>query len=574
MIWTGFRPSDDACYYNFSHSVRDDGRRRAWRHRGNRARRLSQRRQGAARRTSLRDEVQHGIQTYGLVFMPNYGYIYAYEVDGLGHAILTDDANIPSLLSAPYIGYTTTSDHLREHAALLALEGQPVRTTAASRARHRQLPHDRRLGLAARADHARSHRHDRQRRSATCSRSCSPRDPGDHLLHESFNPDDPTKFTRADFGWPNALFTEFVMTAFEASPPIPIGSTGDLEFRRRIDAAVIDMTPRRDLQVDVVVGIQWGDEGKGRIVDLLRAGLRRSWRASAAATTPGTRSRSATRSSRCASCRRVCSCPALELFIGGGTVVSLRGLVDELDALATDRRRHLARHDLRPRAHRLPVSRARRSRRRSGRAASAAIGTTGRGIGPAYVDKVARSRDHVRRPARGPTALADKIRINLLARAALLRRPNVPSEDDIVGGDARRCASGSARTSSTASPTCTTRSNAGKRILVEGAQGSLLDVGFGTYPYVTSSHTIAGGACIGLGIGPRAIGRVIGGREGVLHARRRRPVSLGAARRTGGASARGRRRVRNGYRAGRAAAAGSTRLPAATPSGSTGLTPS
>jgi adenylosuccinate synthase len=50
----------------------------------------------------------------------------------------------------------------------------------------------------------------------------------------------------------------------------------------------------------------------------------------------------------------------------------------------------------------------------------------------------------------------------------------------------------------------------GARVLIEGAQGSLLDVGYGTYPYVTSSHTIAGGACTGLGIGPTAIGRVIG----------------------------------------------------------------
>jgi adenylosuccinate synthase len=50
----------------------------------------------------------------------------------------------------------------------------------------------------------------------------------------------------------------------------------------------------------------------------------------------------------------------------------------------------------------------------------------------------------------------------------------------------------------------------GRRVLIEGAQGSLLDVGYGTYPYVTSSHTIAGGACIGLGIGPTAIDRVIG----------------------------------------------------------------
>jgi adenylosuccinate synthase len=50
----------------------------------------------------------------------------------------------------------------------------------------------------------------------------------------------------------------------------------------------------------------------------------------------------------------------------------------------------------------------------------------------------------------------------------------------------------------------------GRKVLIEGAQGTLLDVGYGTYPYVTSSHTIAGGACIGLGLGPTAIGRVIG----------------------------------------------------------------
>jgi hypothetical protein len=56
-------------------------------------------------------------------------------------------------------------------------------------------------------------------------------DPGDHLLHESFNPDDPTKFTRTDFGWPNALFSEFVMTEFEGVPPLPTGSTTDLDFR-------------------------------------------------------------------------------------------------------------------------------------------------------------------------------------------------------------------------------------------------------------------------------------------------------------------------------------------------------
>ena len=56
-------------------------------------------------------------------------------------------------------------------------------------------------------------------------------DPGDHLLHESFNPNDPTKFSRVDFGWPNALFSEYVMTAFNGSAPLPTGTTSDLDFR-------------------------------------------------------------------------------------------------------------------------------------------------------------------------------------------------------------------------------------------------------------------------------------------------------------------------------------------------------
>ena len=109
-----------------------------------------------------------------------------------------------------------------------------------------------------------------------------------------------------------------------------------------------------------------------------------------------------------------------------------------------------------------------------------AIGTTGGGIGPAYVDKVA---PHVRPAVRHVDARegGDENRPRRLA----------PHVVDGVGYVHEKLA-------------------AGKRVLIEGAQGSLLDVGYGTYPYVTSSHTIAGGACIGLGIGPTSIGRVTG----------------------------------------------------------------
>src|SRR5579872_6853221 len=108
MIWTGFRPSDDACVYNYlipsemmavvALGDLEEIERVVYRN-------LIK----AQRAKTLRTEVNNGIQEYGLVFMPNYGYVYAYEVDGLGHAVLMDDANIPSLLSAPYIGYTKAS---------------------------------------------------------------------------------------------------------------------------------------------------------------------------------------------------------------------------------------------------------------------------------------------------------------------------------------------------------------------------------------------------------------------------------------------------------------------------------
>ena len=132
MIWTGFRPSDDACYYNFLIPVGDVRGGGAGRYVGDRARRLPQRGQGA-RSPALRDEVQRGIQTYGLVLVPKYGYVYAYEVDGLGHAILTDDANIPSLLvGAVHRLHRAGRPLLRQHAPLFALAGQSVVLSRAS----------------------------------------------------------------------------------------------------------------------------------------------------------------------------------------------------------------------------------------------------------------------------------------------------------------------------------------------------------------------------------------------------------------------------------------------------------
>jgi len=243
---------------------------------------------------------------------------------------------------------------------------------------------------------------------------------------------------------------------------------------------------------DIIVGIQWGDEGKGRIVDyysrdydiVARFGggdnaghsIRVGDRKLALRIVP-----SGVLQERC------------ELFIGGGTVVSLAGFMAELEslkAIGVD----TSRIRISDRAHVVFPYHAAADRASEEARGAHAIGTTGRGIGPAYVDKVARSGitfgDLLRKEA-----VADRLRFkgaeDLIAPtldAAEQVRPHIVDGVEYLHRAFEN----------------------GRRVLIEGAQGSLLDVGYGTYPYVTSSHTIAGGACIGLGIGPTAIGRVVG----------------------------------------------------------------
>lgn len=230
MIWTGFRPSDDACYYNFLIpsemfavvALGDMAEiERSVYHNVVKANEAQ----------SLRDEVQRGIQTYGLVLVPKYGYIYAYEVDGLGHAILTDDANIPSLLSAPYIGYTTPNDRYYENTRGFLLSGDNPSFYQGQVARGIGSFHtpDHWIWPLALIMEGLTATTNNEKQDVLTQLLAS--DPGDHLLHESFDPDDPKRFTREDFGWPNALFSEFVMTQFQGAQEIPMGDTSDLEFR-------------------------------------------------------------------------------------------------------------------------------------------------------------------------------------------------------------------------------------------------------------------------------------------------------------------------------------------------------
>jgi len=230
MIWTGFRPSDDACKYNYlipsemmavvALGDLEEIERTVFRNllKSNRAK-------------TLRAEVQDGIQKFGEVFTPNYGYVYAYEVDGVGHQTLMDDANIPSLLAAPYLGYTRPDSFVYKNTRKFLLSKDNPYYYVGSIARgigsaHTSDGYVWPLSLLIEGLTATS---EVERKDVLGQLLAS--DPGDHLLHESFDPSDPLKFSRKDFGWPNALFSEFVMTNFNGVPPLPMGNTSDLEFR-------------------------------------------------------------------------------------------------------------------------------------------------------------------------------------------------------------------------------------------------------------------------------------------------------------------------------------------------------
>ncbi len=258
-------------------------------------------------------------------------------------------------------------------------------------------------------------------------------------------------------------------------------------------------------KADIVVGIQWGDEGKGRIVDLYAQNYDVVARFGG-----GDNAGHQIKVGDTDIALRIVPSgvlnPHVELFIGGGTVVSLHGLLDELDRLAAigiD----VSRVKVSDRAHIVFPYHSAADRASERARGSAAIGTTGRGIGPAYVDKVARSGITFA-DLRRPEALADKIRANL-NRAASVDGEAVPGEADLVAQTLEAAARLAPHVVDGVSY-IHERLERDNRVLIEGAQGSLLDVGYGTYPYVTSSHTIAGGACIGLGIGPTAIARVVG----------------------------------------------------------------
>jgi uncharacterized protein len=221
MVWTAFRPSDDPATYGYNipeemfaavvlGELRDI-EAQVWRD-GLKHDEVEQ----------LRAGIVDGINKYGIVYTAKYGYIYAYEVDGLGHSVLMDDANIPSLLSIPYMGFASANSGIYTNTRRFVLSPDNPYYFAGKRARGIGSPHTPRgyvwpLALVMEGLTA-SDPNEVEAMLGQLQAS----DTGDHLLHESFDPNDPSKFTRSNFGWPCALFSELVLDRVMGSSPLPV----------------------------------------------------------------------------------------------------------------------------------------------------------------------------------------------------------------------------------------------------------------------------------------------------------------------------------------------------------------
>lgn len=264
------------------------------------------------------------------------------------------------------------------------------------------------------------------------------------------------------------------------------------------------------MPVTVVIGSQWGDEGKGKIVDLISQDIDIVARYQGGANAGHT----------------ICwedktfvlhLVPSgifhegVQCVIGNGVVIDPVAVMKEINMIKelgynVEGRLHISHNAHLIMPYHKKVEEARERWRDAG-----AIGTTGRGIGPAYVDKFARTgirvvdlldRNVLRRKLQDSLEEKNSILQNVYGAEKLdveamideyvefdkLIDPYVTDTTQLLGNALAE----------------------GKHVLAEGAQGSLLDVDFGTYPFVTSSHPTVGGCCTGLGIPPTSVNRVIG----------------------------------------------------------------
>lgn len=209
MTWSGFRPSDDACTFGYlipsnmfavvvlryleeiAETVWEDA-------------------EFVRLAAGLREEIDFGIQNYGIILHPKYGRIYAYETDGFGNYNLMDDANVPSLLSIPYLGYTDASDPVYQNTRRFLLSSDNPYYNEGRYARGIGSPHTPKgyiwpISLVMQALTS-----DDQAEIRELLDMLQQTDGGTGFMHEGFDPDNPANYTRPWFAWANSLLGELL----------------------------------------------------------------------------------------------------------------------------------------------------------------------------------------------------------------------------------------------------------------------------------------------------------------------------------------------------------------------------
>ncbi|MEJ2615317.1 MAG: adenylosuccinate synthase [Ignavibacteriaceae bacterium] len=262
------------------------------------------------------------------------------------------------------------------------------------------------------------------------------------------------------------------------------------------------------MNVTVLVGSQWGDEGKGKIVDILSEKVdivaRYQGGANAGHTVEIGDKQFILHLIPSGILRENVIC-----VIGNGVVIDPSALLQEIELLEKNNIKVNGRLFISHNAHLImPYHKLLDSISESG---ENKIGTTGRGIGPCYIDKYARKGikivDLLNRKV-----LEEKIRLNLKEKNNLLKKVYNHDELDVeaIIKEYQEFDKTIDKYVKDVPSFLNNAINEGKSVLMEGAQGALLDVDHGTYPYVTSSSPTSGGACIGTGIPPNKITQIVG----------------------------------------------------------------
>ena len=212
MTWSGFRPSDDACVYGYLVPANFFA-----------ARSLEQLEEiyekllpeaGLTERIRrLREQILSGLREYAVTEHKDFGRVYAYETDGLGHTLLMDDANVPSLLSLPYLGCVPADDPVYQNTRRMLLSPANPYYYVGSSARGIGSPHTPPdyiwpISLCIQGLTATDGEEIR-----VLADMLENMDAGTLLMHEGVHKDDPARFTRPWFAWANSIFSEFVEKA-------------------------------------------------------------------------------------------------------------------------------------------------------------------------------------------------------------------------------------------------------------------------------------------------------------------------------------------------------------------------